>query len=65
MGEGSEGENLEWLSDYMLLTLKSPSWSLPIAQFVDSQTNKLETVLDVFSHQLRQTCAGHNIKYIR
>lgn len=28
---------MEWLSDYVLSFLKSPTWSAPIAQFVDEQ----------------------------
>ena len=33
----AEGDDMEWLSDYILAFLKSPSWVAPIAQFVDEQ----------------------------
>lgn len=33
----AEDDDLEWLSDYVLAFLKSPSWVAPIAQFVDEQ----------------------------
>eukprot|EP00928_Gymnodinium_smaydae_P099700 TRINITY_DN9587_c0_g1_i2.p1 TRINITY_DN9587_c0_g1~~TRINITY_DN9587_c0_g1_i2.p1 ORF type:complete len:654 (-),score=123.67 TRINITY_DN9587_c0_g1_i2:235-2151(-) len=44
------GEELEWLSDYLVSVLKSPSWALPLANFVDercfifeeSEENKFE-----------------------
>lgn len=33
----AEDESLEWLSDYVLAFLKSPTWVTPIAQFVDER----------------------------
>jgi len=33
----ADNQDLEWLSDYVLSFLKSPSWVAPIAQFVDEQ----------------------------
>eukprot|EP00427_Karlodinium_veneficum_P011805 CAMPEP_0169087788 /NCGR_PEP_ID=MMETSP1015-20121227/14413_1 /TAXON_ID=342587 /ORGANISM="Karlodinium micrum, Strain CCMP2283" /LENGTH=615 /DNA_ID=CAMNT_0009148031 /DNA_START=45 /DNA_END=1888 /DNA_ORIENTATION=+ len=30
-------DGLEWLSDYLVTALKSPTWVLPIAEFVDSR----------------------------
>jgi len=33
----ADDQDLEWLSDYVLSFLKSPSWVAPIAQFVDEQ----------------------------
>lgn len=46
--DGAEG--LEWLSDYLVCTLKSPTWVIPVAEFVDNgcaifddaEENKLE-----------------------
>eukprot|EP00927_Polykrikos_kofoidii_P025910 TRINITY_DN23201_c0_g1_i1.p1 TRINITY_DN23201_c0_g1~~TRINITY_DN23201_c0_g1_i1.p1 ORF type:complete len:701 (+),score=173.22 TRINITY_DN23201_c0_g1_i1:69-2105(+) len=40
MAENVEG--LEWLSDYMVNTLKSPTWVAPIAQFVDERCSIFE-----------------------
>mmetsp|Transcript_134952 Transcript_134952/g.234630 ORF Transcript_134952/g.234630 Transcript_134952/m.234630 type:complete len:518 (-) Transcript_134952:141-1694(-) len=45
-----ESADLEWLSDYIISVLKSPTWVVPIARFVDeqceifddSEENKLE-----------------------
>lgn len=48
--ESSATDDLEWLSDYVITILKSPTWVSPIAQFIDeqcvlfdcSEENKLE-----------------------
>ena len=40
----AEGDDMEWLSDYILAFLKSPSWVAPIAQFVDEQCIIFEDV---------------------
>lgn len=50
MADGDDSGELDWLSDYVLAFLKSPTWVTPIAQFVDErciifsteEENKLE-----------------------
>jgi len=36
-GDGADVDQCEWLSDYVMQILKSPTWVSPIAEFVDEQ----------------------------
>eukprot|EP00406_Dinophysis_acuminata_P064938 CAMPEP_0179276414 /NCGR_PEP_ID=MMETSP0797-20121207/34567_1 /TAXON_ID=47934 /ORGANISM="Dinophysis acuminata, Strain DAEP01" /LENGTH=326 /DNA_ID=CAMNT_0020984973 /DNA_START=53 /DNA_END=1029 /DNA_ORIENTATION=+ len=42
MAEGGHGDDLRWLSDYVVSMLKSPTWVTPIAQFVDERCGLFE-----------------------
>lgn len=65
----TDAEDLEWVSDYVISFLKSPTWVLPIAQFVDercvmfddSEENKLEytTYHNDFKHLVCDLFASH------
>eukprot|EP00425_Heterocapsa_triquetra_P044523 CAMPEP_0195087416 /NCGR_PEP_ID=MMETSP0448-20130528/27261_1 /TAXON_ID=66468 /ORGANISM="Heterocapsa triquestra, Strain CCMP 448" /LENGTH=219 /DNA_ID=CAMNT_0040120977 /DNA_START=89 /DNA_END=745 /DNA_ORIENTATION=- len=64
-----EQEEFEWLSDYVLAFLKSPTWVSPIAQFVDErciifehvEENKLEYTIchDEFKELIDSLLAAH------
>eukprot|EP00930_Biecheleria_cincta_P077259 TRINITY_DN64542_c0_g1_i1.p1 TRINITY_DN64542_c0_g1~~TRINITY_DN64542_c0_g1_i1.p1 ORF type:complete len:598 (+),score=110.27 TRINITY_DN64542_c0_g1_i1:90-1796(+) len=35
MASDNPGSDLEWLSDYVVIMLRSPTWALPVSQFMD------------------------------
>jgi hypothetical protein len=56
---GTDSNDLEWLSDYLVSALKSPTWVVPIAEFVDQQCQMFD---DAEENKLEYTICHNDFK---
>eukprot|EP00747_Dinoflagellata_sp_TGD_P167181 gnl/TRDRNA2_/TRDRNA2_191158_c0_seq1.p1 gnl/TRDRNA2_/TRDRNA2_191158_c0~~gnl/TRDRNA2_/TRDRNA2_191158_c0_seq1.p1 ORF type:complete len:405 (+),score=127.74 gnl/TRDRNA2_/TRDRNA2_191158_c0_seq1:74-1288(+) len=53
------GENVDWISDFIVNMFRSPTWVMPIAQFIDQNCGSFE---DVEENKLEHTEIHNNFK---
>lgn len=57
-------DDLEWLSDYVVGFMKSPTWVVPIAQFMDDRCDLFDNVVDGDENKLEYTACHQQFQQL-